>query len=343
MAFLGLVDTITTKKIFPEVVDGVFRNDILLSFFKRNSLRKYEGGPGWQENINYNNLKSGKYSVGDSFDISQRQVFTGLTFEKVQYYVAVAAQLEKIKIELNGPTAVFDYVDGLAQNAALTMSARLAIALYNHGQNKTANRVGELNGLNEILSDGSTNGYTGDTFASYGTVTRTSVNGSLDSPMTGPAASITSIDYPKLEQAFNSVCVGPEKPDLLVTTNLGMSYVKMAFQSQQRFEGSDPDLGFVNVKFNGVPLVQSQYAPGSRAASTVDTDLGYAAITGESLWFLNTKWFRFYVAADDLFGFGFSGFKPAQDNNTVAGQYFYMGNVTCPAPRYSRYLFGFTS
>lgn len=342
MAFLNPVDTIATKKIFPEVVDGVFRNDPLLAFFKKNSLRQYVGGPSWQENIMYNVLKGDKYDVGDSFDITQRQIATGLTFTPVRYYVNVSAYLEKIKVELNGPTAVFDYVDLLAQNAALTMSGKLAVALYNHGQSATANRTGHLNGLAEILNDGSTSGWTGDAFANYGTVARADVNGALDSLMAGPAADQAgaAIDYPKLEETYNSVCIGPEHPDLIVATNKGLSNIKMAFQAQQRFESVDADFGFQGVRFNGAVILQSQYAPGTRAATANDTELGYVAdATGESLWLLNTKYFRFYVAADDLFGFGFSGFKPAQDNNTVAGQYFYMGNVTCPAPRYSRYLF----
>jgi hypothetical protein len=342
MAFLNPVDTIATKKIFPEVVDGVFRNDPLLAFFKKNSLRPYAGGPSWQENIMHNILKGDKYNVGDSFDITQRQIATGLTFTPVRYYVNVSAYLEKIKVEMAGPQAVFDYVDLLAQDAALTMSGKLACALYSHGQSATADRTGHLNGLAEILSDGSNAGWTGDAFAAYGTVTRTDVNGALDSLMTGPTANQAgaAIDYPKLEQAYNSVCIGPEHPDLIVATNNGLSNIKMAFQSQQRFEGTDADFGFQGIKFNGAVILQSQYAPGTRTATSVDTELGYTATaSGETLWFLNTKYFRFYVATDDLFGFGFTGFKPAQDNNTVAGQYFYMGNATCPAPRFSRYLF----
>lgn len=342
MAFLDLINTVTVHKIFPEVVDGVFRNSPLLSFFKKNQLRMYTGGGKWQEDIQYNIAPADKYNIGDSFNITQVQKFTGLTFEPVQYYASVSVYLERIKTDLVGDGAAFDYLDAEAQNAALTMSGKLACALYSHGQSATANRVGHLNGLAEILSDGSTNGWTGDTFANYGTVARSSVNEALNSLMTGPAADQNgaAIDYPKLEETYNSVCIGPEHPDLIIATNKGMSNIKMAFQPQQRFEAVDADFGFHGIKFNGAVILQDQYAPGSRAASTIDTALGYSQTAdGETLWFLNTKFFHFYVAADDLFGFGFTGFKPAQDNNSLAGQYLYRGNVSCGAPRFSRYLF----
>lgn len=346
MAFLDPVNTIATKHIVPGVVDNIFKNSPLLAYFRRNSLKQYAGGPQWQENFLYNTLKVAAYAPGDSFDIGQRQIATGGTVTPRYYNVPVPAYIEKLKIEMNGPEAVFDYIDLLMQAAALTMSATLAIDLYQHGQNQGTDRSLRINGLDEALSDGTTSGFNAQTYANYLTLSRTGdpIGSALNSPMAGPAANVAgAISYPTVEQAWQSVVIGGEQPDLICTTNLGLSYLKMAFQAQQRFETSNPDFGFQGIKFNGSSIMADQYAPGTRAALTNEGDIGYAAVaSGETLWFLNTKTFRLYLSTDPLFGFGFTGFMPAQNNSTVVGHYKFCGNFTCTAPRLSRYLFGIT-
>ncbi len=344
MAFLDPINTILTKEIVPGVADGVFRNSPLLAHFKRDSLRK---APTWpiQENIGYDVLQGSAYVPGDTFPLTQQQLFTGGTVTPKYYNIPVVAFLEKLRIEMAGPTAVFDYADYLLQNAALSLSGLLANDLYRHGQVVGADdRSQRINGLDEALSDGTNNGFLAQTYTSYLTLTRTTINGAYNSVMTGPTANVNGpISYPLLEQAFNSVVVGTEKPNLMLTTNLGMSYIKMAAQAQQRFESTDLDLGFIGVKFNGVNVIQDQYAPGTRTASAVDTKVGYSAVVGgETLWFLNTKHMRLYLTSDPLYAFGFTGFMPAQTTSVVAGHYRACLNFTVQQPRYSRYLFGIT-
>ena len=254
----------------------------------------------------------------------------------------VAISKNQAQVFNKGPEAVFRLVDSRLQNAALTMSAILAIALYNDGI--SASRSLQLNGLAEALNDGSNNSWNGSAFSTYGTLTRNGVIGSaLNSPMTSPTAAVSGpITYKLLEEAYNSVVIGDEFPNLMVTTNLGMSYIKEKFQPQWRVETQDPNIGFNGVKFNQAMVIQSQYAPGTVAPSD-STNLGWTTYaSGETIWFLNTKYFRLYVTDDPEFGFGFTGFKPAQDTLVVAGQYLFTGNMTCQAPRLSRYLMAVT-
>jgi len=347
MAFLDPVNTIATKRIVPGVVDVVFKNDPLLAYLRRNSLQRYEGGPSWQENFMYGISNVSAYQPGDTFDISQVQLASGTTVTPRYYNVPVPAYLEKIKIEMNGPQAVFDYVDLLLQNAALTMSAKLAADAYKFGQNQGTDRSLFINGLDESLNDGTNAGPSGNIFASYLSLTRNDANigTALNSPMTNPTANVGGpISYPVLEQGWNSVVVGQEHPDLLVTTNRGLSFIKMVFQNQQRFENTTQgDFGFEGVKFNGSIIVQSQYCPGAAAVSTVEANkLGLAALSGETIWYLNTKYLRLYVSTDPIYGFGFTGFVPAQNNSVVVGHYRFAGNLTNTAPRYGRVLFGIT-
>jgi hypothetical protein len=342
---IDVVNTVTTKKIVPGVVDNVFRNSPLLAMIKAKGLRDYSGGPSWQENFLYDTLVPVAYSPGETFDLTQKQIATGGTVTPRYYAVPVSAYLEKLNVEMAGEQAVFSYIDILLQNAALALSARLANDVYRHGQNLSgSDRSKFINGLDEALSDGSTNGFDGRTYPTYLGTTRTDVSTALSSPMTGPAASVSgAITYPILEQAFGSVIIGGEVPDWIVTTNNGLSYIKMAFQAQQRFETSTPDFGFRSGLFNGAKIVADQYCPGARTASSPDGLVGYSTVSaGETLWILNSGTLRLYINTHPLFSFGFTGFIPAQGNSTIAGRYQVALNFTNVAPRLSRQLYAIT-
>lgn len=358
MAFLDVVNTISRKQILPGLVDQVFKAGPTLAYIKRNCLQKWTGFQ-MQENFLYGMMNVEPYLPGDNFDISQSQIFTGGTLTPRYYNVAVPALLEKIKIEYAGLEAVFNYVDVLMQAAALTMSAKLATDIFEHGQTSATvvqDRTKVINGLAEALHDGTSTDFRGRTFPNYLTIARSTVGTALNSPMTAAAGTIAanvggSISYPVLEQGFNSVVYGTESPDLIITTNKGLSYIKMAFQAQQRFEGTSLDFGFQGVKFNSATIFQDRYAPGSASVSTMEStklaqlqalDGTNSTVNGETLWFLNTKYIRFYVSTDSLYGFGFTGFLPAQDNSIVVGHYKYAGTMSVQAPRLMRVLFGIT-
>jgi hypothetical protein len=361
MAFLDTVNTLSRKHIVPGLTDQVFKAGPTLAYIKKHSLQKWTGFQT-QENFLYGMMDAEAYSPGDSFSLDQSQIFTGGTLTPRYYNVSVPALLEKIKIEYAGPEAVFNYVDVLLQTAALTMSGKLAVDLFEHGQASETvvqDRTKNINGLAEALSDGTTNDFRGRDFGDYLTLTRndTNIGSALNAHCTAAAGIVASavngsISFPILEQAFNSVVYGTEQPNLIVTTNRGMSYIKMAFQAQQRFEGTSNALGFQGVSFNGAMIMQDRYAPGAESVPTIETNkLGRlqaldgtnSTVNGETLWFLNTKYLRFYVSTDSLYGFGFTGFLPAQDNSVVAGHYKYAGpGLTCQSPRTSRVLWGIT-
>jgi len=337
MAFLSEINTYTNKHIVPGVVDNVFKNDPLLAKMKVDNVEIFPGGSLIQENFMYGVLKGGNYAKGASFDIDRRQTTTGGSFDPKFYYVNVTEFKEDLQVQIKGPHAVFRQIDNDLANASLTMSAILAIDLYNAGQG--SGRTNAINGMAEAINDGSTNSWTGASYSTYGTLTR---GGDIGTTLNGKIKSLAgSISYAELEERYSELVIGTEEPDLMVTTNLGMSYIKEKFEAQERFTEKDPTIGFTGLRFNNALILPSQYAPGT--AGVNDADLGnYLDASGESLWFLNSKWWRFWMTDDPEFAFGFSGFKPAQDNNLLAGQYFFSGNVTCQAPRLQGLLFDIT-
>lgn len=338
--FLDEINATTRRHIVPEMADGVFRNDPTLAMLRANNLEKYPGGMQIQHNFLYGVMGGGPYAPGDSFPVTRSQIQTGGSWQPKHYFVPVTEFLEVVQVYNKGPEAVFRIIDVDMQAAALTMSARLAIDLYQGGQ---STRIQRLNGFAEILNDGTNNSWDAAAYSAYGTVTRSSVGGALVSPLTAPTANVAGpISYKLLEEGYNSLCIGPEYPDIIVTTNTGMSYIKQKFQPQWRVETQDAKLGFNSLVFNQAKIYQSQYAPGQTVPEQA-TALGYTTpSSGETLFMLNSKTFKLWVSDDPLFGFGFTGFKVAQDNTVVSGQYLFAGNVTCPSPRYSRHFYGIT-
>jgi hypothetical protein len=329
------VNVFVNDFIVPGVVDGVFKNDPLLAFLRANRLNVYPGGRQIQENFRYKPLIGGPYAKGATFDLSKRRTSDAGQFDLRHHQVNVTEFLEEIDIESKGPNAVFSLLQNDLEAAAQTMSAILAIELYNSDQGSTAIA---LNGLPEIISDGSSASFDGSTYTTYGGVTRSSVNNALDGTITQVSGAIT---YKQLEESYNDLVLGDVEPNLIVTTNRGMSYIKQRFHPQYRITQQEPTIGFTGVQFNKATILQSQYAPGTQG--TNDSDLGnYLDASGETLWMLVTDALKMWVTDSKLFGFGFSGFKWSKDSTIVSGQYFASVNITCQAPRLMAQLYDIT-
>jgi|SRR3990167_383924 len=333
------VNVFTQTHIVPGVVDGVFKNDPLLAYLKSNGLRRIQGGAHGgsmiQENILYKPMIGKAYAPGDTFDITKQRTFDGLTFDLKHHEANVTEFLELLEIYNRGPEAVFSLVEADLTNAALTMSAMLAIELYGGG---TADTL-KMNGLAEALGSTSTASYDGTTYSSYGNLVRSVVSPALDTNVVNVNGALT---YKVLEENYNKTVIGGIEPNLGVTTNLGMSYIKQKFHPQYRVTVQDPKIGFTGIQFNKATIMQSQYCPGTLGVN--DANLGnYLDSDGETFWWLVTDYIRMWVSASSLFGFGFSGFKWANDSTVVAGQYFASTNITVQAPRVMSQLHTITS
>ena len=335
------VNVYTQTHIVPGVVDGVFKNDPLLAMLKANGIRRIAGGAKGgsmiQENIIYKPMIGGAYDIGGTFNLTKRRTADGLTFDLKHHQVNVTEFLEDIEIYNNGPEAVFNMVEADLTNAALTQSAILAIETYNAGSG--TGRTNKINGLAEIVNDGSTNSWTAAAYTTYGNVTRSAVNGALTGQVDQVSGAVT---YKILEESYNDVVLGAVEPNLGITSNRGMSYIKQKFHPQLRVTQQEPKIGFTGIQFNKATILQSQYCPGAQGVN--DADLGnYLNSGGEVFFWLQTDFLRMWVTASSLFGFGFSGFKWAQDSTIVAGQYFASVNITCQAPRLFYQLYDITS
>jgi hypothetical protein len=313
----------------------------------------------------------GAYLKGAEFDISEPQVEQELQFLPKFVEVNITLTKEDIQVINKGPNAAFKLIESRTQNAYVTMGAFMEIGFFLNGQN--AGYIANFNGLPEACNDGITASWDGNTYPTYGTITR---GGAVGTTLNSAPINVNgTLQYPTMEESYGAATFGPDpfEPNLGVTTILGMSLVKEKFQTQQRFNDTQTlvaGFNFRGLKFNGATLIMSRYCPGSYlygagpsgVAGTADpvavtyltqtskkvitaypVPAGYTSGTNETLWWINGRkpFMNFYPSDDPEYSMGFTGFKPAQGNTKVAGQVLFGGAVTW-APRYHKQLYNIT-
>ena len=347
---LTAVNTIATTRIMPGVVDGFFKMGPLMRMLRARFNQKW-AGPTIQENYLYAPMQVQAYKKGQTFPTTARQTFTGGTFSPRYAEAGITEYLEDLEVEMTGPTAAFSKLKVDFWNAATTLSAWLEVQAFHNGQNVGGvDRTAYINGLEEGLTDGVNPTWTGATFPSYGGQLRSSVGTALTTPtgiISSPSVSTTS--FRVLDQSYRTCQTGEEHPTLGYTTRTMIGYIADTFLPHQKIDTTQPEINWPGMKFNQATIVASDYCPGRYGVD--DPDLGnYLAPEGETFWWLNfgpqgdDAYIRLYIAASELFSFGFTGFKGARGDTMVAGQILFGGNLTVRggAIRFMRALYGFT-
>lgn len=319
----------------------------------------------------------GPYQKGESFDTTKQQTLAATTFQMKYYEYSVPEFLEDIEVENRGELAVISRIQSDLKNAMNSINARIATDLMRHGQATTTgvsdNRVQYINGVSEALNDGTTMGWDGNYFTTYGSqsrVTSSAIGNALNSipffcgdNVTGAAGQIT---YNKLEETYQTATIGNTEPNLGVGNKAVIAYIKERMQVQQRFmQEKDPIFGVTGLRFNSAMILKDDYFPslrygqnqpnvGNWLTSSAQTIVGTPASTsnlpssgtvnvGEVFTWFNTSSWLFRISASKQFGFGFTGFKPSQDSTRVVGQILASINLICTSPRLNIVLYGINS
>jgi hypothetical protein len=368
---LDEINLTTLKAIYPNVVeDNFFLDSPFQAYMRANALRPFTGGAFSQNVFLYAPMIGGAYARGQSFNITKRQTLAGTLFEPRYYEVAIPEFLEDIEVLNKGSNAVFKLIDIDLRNAMNTISAIIAIDLSLHGRSATTgitdSRPNNLNGWIEAINDGVTPGWDGNYFTTYGTQAR---NGNVGSTLNsvpywnGTSGGATApITYNTLEETYQDASRGRVEPNLGVGNKAVYAFIKERIQPQQRFDQvRDPYYGVSGFKFNSATILKDDYFP-SLTYGANDPDLGNyltssftspatvgsgsnmptstALTVGEVFVWFNTKKWMFRVSNSKQFGFGFSGFIPAQDNTRVVGHIKAAVNLECTAPWANKQIFG---
>lgn len=374
---LAEVNLTTRQEIYPKVVEDQFFLDTpFQAYLRDHALVPFGGGAFMQNTFLYAPMIGGAYAKGDSFNVTKRQTLAGTVFDMRTYEVSIPEYLEDLEIYNKGPEAVYSLVDLDLRNGMQTISAIIAVDLALHGQATATGVIGNrpkaLNGWIEAMNDGVVPGWDGSYFTSYGTQAR---NGAIGNKMNSVPYFCGAIDgttgpisYNVLEETYQDASIGRESPNLGVGNKAVYSYIKERIQPQQRFtQEKDPIFGVTGFKFNDAIILKDDYFPSlkygqndpdignwltSTYTSPATTDSSSYVVTksnmpagvtinvGEVFCWFNTKKWLFRVSNSKEFGFGFSGFIPAQDNTKVVGQIKAAVNLECLAPRLQKQIFG---
>lgn len=345
---LNEFNTVTQKVILPGIADNYFKSGPFVAKLRSRYTRKWQGTQ-IQENFLYDAPKGGAYAKGGNFGPQiRKQTKTGLLFTPRYYQMSTVEYLEDIEVELAGPQAAFSTVRQDLKESALALSAILEIAAYRHGQAIGGDdRSLEMNGIEEAHADGTNATWSGATFTSYGGQTRAGVGTALNSPAGLIAASQTQMSYRMLMHSYSTLIYGNMMPDTGLTTHRNMAFMSETFLPHQIVDTKDPEIQWRGLKFQDATIIASNYCPGADGVN--DANLGNYNATGETLHWLNMgptgddAHIRLWIAASPKFAFGFTGFKGAQDNNTLVGQTLFAGTLTSRMPRLHRTLFGITN
>lgn len=360
---------VTTRRYIrtsPGLVDNIYNQDPLNYFLRQNLREDFTGGSTINEDFLYASMIGGGYLKGKQFNIAQRQTEQQLRFDVKFTQVSVTLYQEDIQVLNKGDLAAIKLLRARIDQGYMSLGAFVSIGTYMNGINP--GMVPNVNGLAEALNDGTTQSWDGNTYPTYGTLTRATYTPSLaTTPVNvngGP------IEYDTIDQGYMDAFYGSGnyEPNILVTTPKGFSYVKAKFQTQQRFQDTklEVGVGFRGMQFNGATMVASRYCPGSyltgpAGAGTADpvatTYLGETsngAITTypagnlstnrEVLWILNARkpFLNYYVSNDSTFGGGFRDFVPSANNTILVGQVLLAHELTVH-PRYHKQIYGFAS
>lgn len=368
---LDEVSLTTQKEILPNALaDNFFLDMPFLSFLRAKSFLPFTGGDDMQTVFLYGPLKGGAYATGDNFDITKPQTLAGTRFDPRLYQVSVVEFKEDLLIHNKGPLAVYSLLDIDMRNAIQTISAIIGISMHRHGQASgglvATDRTKELNGWAEALNDGVTSSWQGDEFVTYGTQTR---NGVISSTLNSipywagdQSGNALDVTYSVLEKRYQRASRGRVEPDLGVGNKEIYAAIKERIQVQQRFDQvQDPYWGVSGMRMNSAIIMKDDYFPSlvdgkneaglgnyltasfiSATAPDSNSNMPASQTLQASevfVWF-NTSVFKFRISDSEEFGFGFTGFVPAQDGTRVVGQVKAAVNLQCLQPWANQQIFG---
>lgn len=210
----------------------------------------------------------------------------------------------------SGEEAMINLLEAKTKQAEMTLRDKLSVDAFGDG---TGNGSKVLTGLAAIVSATATvGGLAPSTYAWWAST----VTGSVGSFAAGGLAAMRTL--------YNTLSIGNDRPDFLVTTQSVFESYEAVLQPQERFTNTKTaDAGFQNLAFKGMPI-------------TFDRDC-----TSGYMYMLNSAYLNFVVHKDA--DFKTTEFVSPEDKDVSSAKILFQGNLTTNNRRMLGVLQGITA
>jgi len=271
--------TTTLANYRSQLTDNVFTARPLTYFLMdKGRIRMLNGGTKIVEPIIYGeNNTVGSYSGYDSLSLTPQTGISAAEFEWKQYAASISISgIEEAKN--NGEQEIINLLEAKIMQAEESMREGFNEMFFSDG---TGNSSKDWNGLGNLVEASGTVG--GIDRSSYSWWRSYEEN------------TATALTLAQMSTAYNSVSVGNDHPDMVLTTQTLFEKYEALLQPQLRYtDTKTADAGFQNLLFKAGPVVYDVHCP---AGVMFFLNSKYLTLVGHSgKWFAQTA----FVSPEDV-------------------------------------------
>jgi hypothetical protein len=260
-----------------QLTDNVFSDRVLTNhLMQKGRIRMLNGGTKIVEPLIYGqNSTVASYSGYDSIALTAQTGITAAEYDWKQYAASIAISgIEEAKN--NGEQEIINLLEAKIMQAEESMREGFNSMFFSDG---TGNSGKDWNGLGNIVESGNSVG---------GINSATAGNEYWNSYEENTATALT---LAQMATAYNTVSVGNDHPDMILTTRTLFEKYEALLQPQLRYtDTKTADAGFQNLLFKAAPVVYDTAAP---AGTMFFINSKYLSLVGHSgKWFQQTEFVR---------------------------------------------------
>ena len=274
--FDALLST-TLAKYRDQLTDNVFTARPLTYFLTdKGRIRMIDGGTKIVEPLIYGqNSTVASYAGYDTIGLTAQTGITAAEFDWKQYAASIAISgIEEAKN--NGDAAVLNLLEAKVMQAEESLREGFNTMFFGDG---TGNSGKDWNGLGNLVEASGT----------VGGINR--ATGGNEYWRSYEENTSTALTLAQMATAYNTVSVGNDHPDMVLTTQTLFEKYEALLQPQLRYtDTKTADAGFQNLLFKAAPVV---YDVGCTAGVMYFLNSKYLTLVGHSgKWFSQTEFVR---------------------------------------------------
>jgi len=259
-----------------QLTDNVFNaRPLTAHLMDKGRIRMLNGGTKIVEPLIYGeNTTVGSYSGYDTISLTPQSGISAAEYEWKQYAASIAISgIEEAKN--NGEQAIINLLEAKVMQAEESMKEGFNSMFFGDG---TGNGGDDWLGLEALIGTGAVGGI--DPAAAG--------NGFWESYVEDTAGALTQAD---MTTAYNTVSVGNDHPDMIMTTQTLFEKYESLLTPQLRYtDTKTADSGFQNLLFKAAPVVYDVDTP---SGTMYFLNSKYLTLVGHSdKWFTQTEFVR---------------------------------------------------